>query len=143
LFKRTEENGWDAFKPLQSLPNLDWREPNLRFFDVTGDGRADIVITEDDALTWYPSLAEDGFGTAIRIPTTRDEEEGPVAIFADADQAIFVADMSGDGLADIVRIRNGEVCYWPNLGYGRFGFKITMDNSPWFDLSDKFDQKRI
>ena len=29
--------------------------------------------------------------------------------------------MNGDGLADLVRIRNGEVCYWPNLGYGRFG----------------------
>ena len=27
--------------------------------------------------------------------------------------------MSGDGLTDLVRIRNGEVCYWPNLGYGR------------------------
>ena len=41
--------------------------------------------------------------------------------------------MSGDGLTDLVRIRNGEVCYWPNLGYGRFGAKVTMDNAPWFD----------
>ena len=41
--------------------------------------------------------------------------------------------MSGDGLTDLVRIRNGEVCYWPNLGYGRFGAKVTMDNSPRFD----------
>ena len=32
--------------------------------------------------------------------------------------------MSGDGLTDLVRIRNGEVCYWPNLGYGRFGAKV-------------------
>ena len=143
FFERTEEYDWDAFRPLQSLPNLDWREPNLRFVDVTGDGRADIVITEDDALTWYPSLAEDGFGPAIHMPTARDEEQGPVAIFADADQAIFVADMSGDGLADIVRIRNGEVCYWPDLGYGRFGAKVTMDNAPWFDAPDLFDQRRI
>ena len=36
----------------------------------------------------------------------------------------------GDGLTDLVRIRNGEVCYWPNLGYGRFGAKVTMDNAP-------------
>ena len=63
--------------------------------------------------------------------------------FADATQAIFLADLSGDGLTDIVRIRNGEVCYWPNLGYGRFGAKVTMDNSPWFDTPDQFDQKRI
>ena len=34
--------------------------------------------------------------------------------------AVFLADMSGDGLTDLVRIRNAEVCYWPNLGHGRF-----------------------
>ena len=47
------------------------------------------------------------------------------------------------GLADLVRIRNGEVCYWPNHGYGRFGAKVTMDNAPWFDASDSFDPKRV
>ncbi len=31
-----------------------------------------------------------------------------------------------DGLTDWARIRNGEVCYGPNLGYGRFGAKVTM-----------------
>src|SRR6185295_6439312 len=49
----------------------------------------------------------------------------------------------GDGLTDLVRIRNGEVSYWPNLGYGRFGTKVTMDGSPWFDAPDQFDQRRI
>ena len=72
-----------------------------------------------------------------------DEEKGPRVIFADSTQSIHLADMSGDGLTDIVRIRNGEVCYWPNLGYGRFGAKVTMDNAPWFDRPDIFDQRRI
>ena len=56
---------------------------------------------------------------------------------------MYLGDMSGDGSADLVRIRNGEVCYWPNLGYGRFGAKVTMDNAPWFDAPDQFDQKGI
>ena len=51
--------------------------------------------------------------------------------------------MCGDGLVDLVRVRNGEVCYWLNLGYGRFGAKVAMDNSPWFDSPDQFDQRRI
>ena len=143
FFERTYEQDWEAFKPLTSLPNLDWSEPNLRFVDLTGDGHADILITEDEALVWHPALEEEGFGEAIRIRKPRDEEKGPVVAFADATQAIFLADLSGDGLTDIVRIRNGEVCYWPNLGYGRFGAKVTMDNSPWFDTPDQFDQKRI
>ncbi len=29
------------------------------------------------------------------------------------------------GLTDLVRLRNGEVCYGPNLGYGRFGAKVS------------------
>ena len=33
--------------------------------------------------------------------------------------------------------------YWPNLGYGRFGPKITMDRAPWFDAPDLFDQRRL
>src|SRR5205085_3072781 len=41
------------------------------------------------------------------------------------------------------RIRNGEVYYWPNLGYGQFGAKVTMGNAPVFDYFDLFDHKRI
>ncbi|TNH27810.1 hypothetical protein FHG89_17035 [Micromonospora orduensis] len=46
--------------------------------------------------------------------------------------------MSGDGLADLVRIGNGEVSYHPNLGYGRFGAKVSMDGAPWFDTEELF-----
>src|SRR5262249_2361351 len=46
-------------------------------------------------------------------------------------------------LSDIVRIRNGEVCYWPNMGYGQFGAKVTMDQAPFFDREDLFDGRRI
>ena len=143
FFERTGERDWEAFTPLRSLPNVNWGEPNLRFVDLTGDGHADIAITEEDVLTWYPSLAEDGFGPAIRVSRSRDEEDGPAIVFADINQTVFVADMSGDGLADIVRIRNGEVCYWPNLGYGRFGAKVAMDHAPWFDAPDLFEPRRV
>ena len=51
--------------------------------------------------------------------------------------------MSGDGLSDIVRVRNGEACYWPNPGYGRFGAKVTMDRAPRFDNEERFDPRRI
>ena len=40
----------------------------------------------------------------------RDEEQGPAVLFADWTEAILLADMSGDGLMDIVRVRMSEVC---------------------------------
>jgi len=143
LYEHDEAEGWQFFRSFTSRLNLDIRDPNVRFVDLDGDGHADVLITEDDTLVWHASLAEDGFGPSRRVAQALDEENGPRVVFGDGTQSIYLADLSGDGLADIVRIRNGEVCYWPNLGYGRFGAKITMDNAPLFDNPDQFDQKRI
>ncbi|TET88622.1 MAG: toxin, partial [Desulfobacteraceae bacterium] len=143
FYERSLDAAWHSFKTFESLPNIAWDDPNLKFVDLTGDGHADLIISEDDAFVWHASLAEKGYSPAQRVLKTLDEEKGPRLVFADITQSIFLSDMSGDGLTDLIRIRNGEVCYWPNLGYGRFGAKITMDNSPWFEEPDQFDQKRI
>lgn len=141
--RTTDGTGWEPFRPFRSIPVVNWDDPNLKFVDITGDGIADVLITEDLAFRWYPSYLRDGFGEEYRVPAAQHEEKGPRVVFNDGTESIYLADMSGDGLSDIARIRNGEVCYWPNLGYGRFGRKVTMDHSPWFDLPDQFDQKRI
>jgi RHS repeat-associated protein len=141
--ERTLLGGWGHFRTFRSLPVLNFKAPNLRFVDLTGDGIADILITEDDAFTWHPSLLHEGFGAAIRVTIPFDEREGPHIIFDDGIQSIYLADMSGDGLSDLVRIRNGEVCYWPNIGYGKFGGKVVMDNAPWFEDEDLFEQSRV
>jgi RHS repeat-associated protein len=143
FYERTLDEDWDKFAPFASLPILDWSNPNLKFVDLTGDGHADILISEDDAFCWHASLAEAGFGPAQRVHQMLDEEKGPRLVFSDSTESIFLADLSGDGLTDLVRIRNGEVCYWPNIGYGRFGTKVRMDASPWFESPDLFDQSRI
>ena len=131
------------FKAFRSLPNVDWNDPNLRFLDLTGDGLPDLLITEDHAFHWHASLGEDGFDRERRVAQPPDEEKGPRFVFSNEAESIFVADMSGDGLVDLVRVRNGEVCYWPNLGYGRFGAKIVMDRSPRFDRPELFDGRRL
>ncbi len=143
LYEHDEAEGWQPFRPFTSRLNRDMRDPNLKFVDLDGDGHADVLITEDDAFVWHSSLAEEGFGPARRVAQALDEEKGPRVVFADGAQSIYLADLSGDGLTDLVRIRNGEVCYWPNVGYGRFGAKVTMDHAPRFDNPDQFDHKRI
>ncbi|HEY5813863.1 MAG TPA: SpvB/TcaC N-terminal domain-containing protein, partial [Terrimicrobiaceae bacterium] len=143
FYERRRDKGWESFTTFKELPVLEWDDPNLRFIDLTGNGIADVLITEDEVLCWHLSLEEAGFGRREAAPQARDEEKGPRLIFSESIQTIYLADMSGDGLTDLVRIRNGEVCYWPNLGYGRFGSKVSMDNSPWFDSPDVFDSNRI
>ncbi len=144
FYERThDDRNWANFVPFQSLPNVSWNDPNLRLVDLTGDGHADILITENEVFTWYRSLAEKGFESSTRVVQELDEEKGPKLVLNESSQSVYLADMSGDGLSDLVRIKNGEVCYWPNLGYGKFGAKVTMDNSPWFDTLDQFDSKKI
>ncbi|HEY2251463.1 MAG TPA: SpvB/TcaC N-terminal domain-containing protein, partial [Planctomycetaceae bacterium] len=143
FYERTADRGWESFRPFRSTPNLDTRNPNVKFVDLDGDGRSDVLFNEDEVFTWHPSLGEDGYGAALQVRKALDDEHGPRTVVSDDTQAIFLVDMSGDGLADLVRIANGEVCYWPNLGYGRFGARVTMDDSPWFDHPEAFEPRRI
>lgn len=143
FFERTVDKNWSTHRTFLSLPNIAWDDPNLRFVDLDGDGHADVLVTEHDAITWYPSLGEAGFGAARRVSRTSDKENTPHLVFADGTQAIYLADMSGDGLQDLCRITEHNVSFWSNLGHGRFGPKTTLDNSPWFDRPGQFDQRRI
>ena len=143
FYERTQDESWDVFQPLASALDIDWGDPELRLLDLTGDGHADVLITENDVFNWHPSLGKEGFAAAQRVAKALDEDQGPTVVFADASQSVFLADMCGDGLTDIVRIRNGEVCYWPNLGYGRFGRKVAMNGVSGFASQDQFDPRRI
>ena len=125
---------------IENLPQgLDGAQ--YQWADIDGEGSTGIPTEQADS--WLYKRAETGFATGEEVRQALDEEKGPRLLFADGTQSIYLADISGDGLTDLVQIRNGEVCYWPNLGYGRFGAKVTMDNSPHFDAPDHFDQRCI
>lgn len=135
------DHAWQPYRAFDAIPRVDTTAPDVLRIDLDGDGRIDLLVTEDVAIRWYRSLGRAGYAEGECAPPNRDEEQGPVAVWNDRTQRIFLADLSGDGLADIVRVRSGEVCYWPNLGYGRFGAKVTMERSP--ALGADFDPQRV
>jgi RHS repeat-associated protein len=135
----SERLKWAPFMPFEKNINIDWDSPFTKSLDLDGDGRADVLITEDRAWTWYENQGKEGFDFGGNAPIFRDEEKGPMLLLRDAVQSIFLADMNGDGMTDLVRIRNGEVCYWPNKGYGRFGAKVTMQGAPVFQHPELFN----
>ena len=143
FFELDDDNDWQPFRAFDASANIDMRDTNTRLLDLTGDGMADVLITEDSVFTWYRSAGRKGFLAPRRTQKPFDEDQGPHVVFAESTQTVFLADMKGDGMTDIVRIRNGEICYWPNLGFGRFGRKVTMDNAPVFDAPDSFNSAFI
>jgi RHS repeat-associated protein len=144
FFPRAEEDdGWEPFRSFASQPTLDWNDANVRLVDLTGDGYPDVLLTDVDALTWHPFLFEEGFGPPERVFKPPDEEAAPRLVFADGTDTVFLADMSGDGMPDLVRIREFEISYHPNCGHGVFGAKVTMDNAPLLDTYERFEPGRI
>jgi RHS repeat-associated protein len=142
-FARDADNAWQGFRPFREVPTINLNDPNVRLLDVDADGLADVLVTDDDCLTWYPSEGRDGWSAPERRRKQHDEDKGPTLVFAGPGETIFLADMTGDGLTDLVRVRNGSICYWPNRGYARFGAKVEMADAPVFDAPDRFDPRRI
>ena len=139
FFELSDDEEWQPFQSFDQMPKINFSDANTKFIDLDGDGRTDLIVSEEDVFTWYASKGIAGYDSPELAAKPYDEEKGPAMVFADASQSIFLSDMNGDGLTDIVRIRNGEICYWPNMGYGKFGDKVNMDFAPVFDLPEQFN----
>ncbi len=131
--------------------------------DVNGDGLVDVVRSSALEMQTFFSLGRypkgDGrFGHAtLTGPETASFSDDPVSTcvpwsatpiqLGDAD--VRVADMNGDGLPDFVRVRSGQVFYWPGRGNGFWGTgerddcpgggfgqnrHVTMENAPNFGV---------
>jgi RHS repeat-associated protein len=142
-FELRNDEQVEPFHAFAGNINTDTQNRNIRMLDLTGDGKPDVVITEEQVFIWYASEGKRGYAPSEKTLQALDEERGPAVIFSDQEQCIFLADMSGDGLTDIVRVRNGELCYWANMGYGKFSAKITMANAPRFDFPELFNAKYL
>lgn len=115
--------GWKPFKPYPKPkpPDLKLEDPYLRLIDVTGNGRLDAVRTDPTSFKVYECQGEEGFEKTEQPPT------GIPPVYFDHPN-VHLADMTGDGLKDIVQVLPEQIYYWPNLGFGHFGPRITLDN---------------
>ncbi len=107
---------------------------HLRAFDVNNDHLVDVVRTTGTVmqtwlnLGWLPN-GDGRFGSARwtgsawvlstdPIESCRLESGTPLDF---EDPEARLADMNGDGVQDLVRIRRGRVVYWPGRGEGSWG----------------------
>ena len=140
---RQSDASWDRYQPYASRAVADLADPRLQRLDVTGDGLPDLLTRGADALRWTESLGRGGYGPTRLIPSAAAEAAGPAPPADDTAVEWFSADMSGDGLPDLVRLRGGRVDYWPNLGWGRYGGRVTMTGTLTLDAPSSFDGSRV
>ena len=138
---RREEAEWSGFRPFAALPHVEALGRQARWVDLNGDGRADLVVSKADCFTWFASDGN-GFLPPVDIPRPAGLDAVPT-LATELALELFFADMTGDGLADLVRIRNGSVEYWPSLGNGRFGDMVVMEGAPQFAPEGEYDPARL
>jgi RHS repeat-associated protein len=115
--------------------NLGKDATETRVFDVNYDGLVDVVVSTGTEFQTFLSLGRfaggDGqFGDGKWVSETQTQISndpitscvpwsGSPVRFGDPD--VKLGDMNGDGITDIVRLRKGDVRYWPGRGNGFWG----------------------
>ncbi|TVL99779.1 MAG: hypothetical protein CV087_16715 [Candidatus Brocadia sp. WS118] len=139
FFEADGQAGWQNFKYYKKQPSFDINDPQTRMFDIDGSGKAGALTTAESTFHYFPCLGEEGFGDPTSIRRQHDLAEFPDVDFSSP--RVKLADMSGDGLSDIVLVHSGRIDYWANMGRGKFSRRITLKNSP--ELPQDFDPNRL
>jgi RHS repeat-associated protein len=113
-----------------SGPTLRLAEVSTRLTDVDGDGVTDVMATGRTHLLLYRHEAHRGWDEPIAVRRVADLEQFPDVAFGE--RGVRLADMTGDGLQDVLVVRSGDVSYWPHLGYGHWGSRVEMTRAPVF-----------
>ena len=81
FYERDDDEGWEPFRAVRvAAEPSTGATPTCGSSTSTGDGHADVLITEDDAFVWYPSLGEAGLRPGrSACAQALDEETGPAA----------------------------------------------------------------
>lgn len=130
---------WDrrSFQRYHAVPSFNLQDPEVKLVDLDGDGVTD-AIRSGTRLECFFNDSQEGWNG------TRFVERQSLDVFPNinfSDPRVKWGDMSGDGLQDIVLVYDGNVEYWPNLGYGNWGRRISMRHSPRFPYG--YDPRRI
>lgn len=131
--------GFTAKQRFRTAPSIDPRDPQVRFIDVDGDGVVDAMRSGERALYFYVNRGDAGWAEPFAVTRIRDLARFPDVSFSDP--RVKLADMTGDGLTDIVWVHGSALEWWPHYGNGRFGARITVSIDP--PLGPRFDPERL
>lgn len=130
VFPNRGPAGWDEPRLISHAgdgsapPPLHHTDRRVRLADLNGDGLLDVVHIASGRIEYWPCRGNGRFGTG-RVMTASPRLPHPV------DPArIALADVNGDGLADVIYVGYDTVTYWINQGGNAFAPPRTVRLTP-------------
>lgn len=100
---------------------------HVKLADLNGDRLLDLcrinLFQNQLELTYWPNKGRGTWGNGTPMSGTIDIGTVPI-------DDVYVRDLNGDGLADVMTVAYDHVDYWINLGNDGFSRKFEVSNTP-------------
>ncbi|MEW6431870.1 MAG: toxin TcdB middle/N-terminal domain-containing protein [Myxococcota bacterium] len=113
----------EALPPLDGQTTLDFTDPRVKLADVNGDRVIDVAFVRSNSFTWWPSKGRGRFDSPQTVA-------GAPVLSAANELAIQLADLNGDGLADLLLNDTDHVDAWFQVPSGGFAMSTRIDGTP-------------
>lgn len=121
--------GWEGAVAFDLNPvGFDLSDADTRFADMSGDRMIDVIRT---GTTGVSAWIHEGGGNYERLTSLPKIDSSEDILLSDS--KVHLADMNGDGLVDVVKLRSESLIYWPSMGYGLFDDPVTVSGAPHAD----------
>jgi RHS repeat-associated protein len=126
---RRPDQAWQRMEPhergsLEAFPNVSFSDPRVRTADMTGDGMQDIVFFHERSVEYWSNLGHGRWGRRIRM------RPAPNLPYDYDPGRVFLGDLDGDGLADLVYVEDGCVLLWINQSGNGWSNCIKISGTP-------------
>lgn len=105
---------------LDQFPDLRFGDRGVRLADMSGDGLKDFVAVESGNVCYWPYFGNGHWGARVEMASPPRFPEGY------RDERVFLADIDGDGCADVIYADYNRALIWINQNGNGFATPIEI-----------------